>query len=262
MTKSNLTIGIIGGLGWLGSAMTNAILSERSLSHCRLIISSRRNRPDDLPDQITYTQDNQWLTDESDIIVLSVRPQDWRDLHVYANGKTIVSVMAGITINDLQTQHKTDKVIRTLPNGAASIGQSYTPWMATDTIDASDLNFITDLLQAIGQEDQCSNEDEIDYLTAISGAGPAYPALLAQALEQSALQHGIAPNIARRAANSVVQGSSHLMTDLALDPQSMVSTFEEYQGTTAAGLKTMKQEGLLKVIDLGVKAAYKKSQTM
>lgn len=260
MTQQALTIGIVGGLGWLGSAITDAIVSSAELQHCSLVISSRRPKPDSLPANVIFTQDNQWLADQADMIILSVRPQDWQKLKLNAQDKIILSVMAGISIADLSLRHNTDKVIRALPNGAASIQQSYTPWIAEGPIDESQLYLVRQILRLIGTEDCCHNEDQVDFLTAISGAGPAYPALLAQALEETALQQGLNPTIARRAANAVVQGSSHLMNDLGADPKSMVEVFESYQGTTAAGLQAMKQHGFVDVISKGVNAAYQRSK--
>ncbi|SBS30658.1 Pyrroline-5-carboxylate reductase [Marinomonas aquimarina] len=253
------TIGIIGGLGWLGSALMNAALDHPPLEQVRFVVSSRRPAPQGLPERVSFTHDNQTLVDASDLIVLSIRPQDWAELALDMTGKTLISFMAGVPSNDLQARHTPSHLIRALPNGACSVKQSYTPWYANKELDPALECLIRNLLESFGYQDRYETEDHIDVLTAISGAGPGYPALLAQALEQSAIGLGLPADKARRAVNATLKGSGHLIEDLTQSPEQTVTLLESYQGTTAAGLSQMKASGYTQIVESGVRAAYQKA---
>ncbi len=259
MTTQSRTIGIIGGLGWLGSALLHAALDHPNLQQVHFVVSSRRPAPQTLPERVSFTQDNQALVEASDLIVLSIRPQDWTELSLDMAGKTLISFMAGVTCEDLHTRHHPKNLIRALPNGACSVKQSYTPWFAKSDLSPDLEQLIGDLFDSFGSHDPYDLEDHIDVLTAISGAGPGYPALLAQALEQSAIGLGIPSHKARRAVNATLKGSGLLIQDLEQSPADTVSLLESYQGTTAAGLSQMKAADYLQVVDSGVRAAYQKA---
>lgn len=253
------TIGIIGGLGWLGSALMKAALANPTLQHIRFVVSSRRpiSQPDE--DRVTFTQDNQELVATSDLIVLSIRPQDWADLSLDMSGKALMSFMAGVSCDTLQARHRPTHLIRALPNGACSVNQSYSPWFAYRELNPELEQLIAHLLESFGYQDRYALEDHIDVLTAISGAGPGYPALLAQALEQSAISLGIPAEQARKAVNATLKGSGHLIADLNDSAEATVSLLESYQGTTAAGLAQMKASGFMGAVEAGVRSAYLKA---
>lgn len=262
MVHQQPVIGIVGGSGWLGTAMTEAFLDCASLNVSRVILSYRSTQPERTSVDVEHTRDNQYLADQADYLVLSVRPQDWSAIRIDVRGKPVISVMAGVPAQAIAAQINTSKVIRSVPNAAAMVRESYTPWCRVGEFDAEEIALVQQLLASLGAEDECASEDEVDLLTALSGAGPAYPALLAEALEQSAINHGIRPEIARRAANGVIRGSGHLLQDLSQSPKALVERFMEYEGTTASGLRTMREQGLVEVVGRGIDAAYARSKTL
>ena len=259
-STQDITIGVIGGLGWLGSALVTAALANPRLNDIRFIVSGRTAPSSVLPDSVTYTSDNQALIESSDLIVLSVRPQDWQNIALDLTSKPVISFMAGAPCNELAQRHNPSHIIRALPNGACSVKQSYTPWFCATELDATLTTLVIALLESFGYQDRYDTEDQIDVLTAISGAGPGYPALLAQALEQAAVSMGLPTDKARKAVNATIRGSGYLVDDLNQPPQDMVDLLESYQGTTAAGLSQMKQQGFIESVEAGVLAAYNKAK--
>lgn len=181
------SIGIIGGGGWLGRAIAEAIIDAQTVAAEHLTLSHRSGQPDFLPNA-TWTRDNQELVDRSDVIIVSVRPQDWPAIDITASGKLAMSVMAGITLDQLAGRLKTDRVVRTLPNAAAEVRNSYTPWISSQGVTADDRNVVRRILEACGAADEVKTEADIDYLTGLTGSGPAFPALLAAAMMDDALQ--------------------------------------------------------------------------
>ncbi|WP_313906161.1 pyrroline-5-carboxylate reductase family protein, partial [Rhizobium leguminosarum] len=102
----------------------------------------------------------------------------------------------------------------------------------------------------------------IDYLTGLSGSGPAFPALLAAAMMRDAVANGLPAEIARRAVNTVITGAGRLLERQDESPDDVVQTFVGYRGTTAAAIEGMRAAGFDASVAEGLSAAFKKSVSM
>ncbi len=256
-----LRIGVIGGSGWLGGAIAGSLLRAGVVQPDNLAMSYRSRKPELTP-EVFWTTDNQALADRSDVILLSVRPADWPALRVDARDKLVLSVMAGITLDALARHHGTGRVVRALPNAAAEVEQSYTPWIAAPGVDEEDRATVRTIFEACGAQDEVRSEGEMDYLTGLSGAGPAFPALLAAAMMRDAIANGLPPQIARRAVNTLLRGTGRLLERRDESPADIVQTFLDYRGTTAAGIEAMQAAGFEQSVATGLAAAFRKSVTM
>lgn len=259
--NASFKLGIVGGAGWLGGAIADAALSADVMRPEDLALSYRSEKPDRLPGAF-WTDDNQALADRSDIIMLSVRPQDWPSLKLDAKGKLVISVMAGIRIAEIGERHGTRRVVRTLPNAAAEVGKSYTPWIASSDATGEDRAIVRAIFDACGVEDEVATERDIDYLTGLTGSGPAFPALLAEAMMRDAVAFGLSPEVARRAVNTVLTGTGRLLELNNASPADTVAAFLGYRGTTAAAIETMREAGFDEAVANGLAAAFLKSIAM
>lgn len=241
----NKTLGIIGGTGMLGRAIADAALISGLLSPDRLLISNRSGAGTFGP-QVQVLADNQRLVALSDMVVLSIRPEQFRELTINARGKTVVSLMAGVPASLICVATGADRVIRAMPNAAVQICQSYTPWFSAGALDEGDRQFVQQMFECVGTADEVPNEDCIDYLSALSGTGPALPALLYKALVSQAVIAGIPEAIAQRAAHGVVVGGGQLLADN--DPLQMLETLMAYRGVTAAALQSMTDQHIESII--------------
>jgi pyrroline-5-carboxylate reductase len=124
--KNSARIGIVGGRGWIGGALARAMVGAGVLQPSRLTLSCRGAPPDWLP-EAAWTHDNQALVDQTDVVILSVRPQDWPQIDISAHGKLVVSVMAAVPLAAIAGRTGADRLIRALPNAAAEVGKCYTP---------------------------------------------------------------------------------------------------------------------------------------
>ncbi|MCV9996631.1 NAD(P)-binding domain-containing protein [Pararhizobium sp. YC-54] len=256
-----LNIGIVGAAGWLGRAFASSIIDAGVAAPESLALSYRSKKPDLLP-EAAWVTDNQELFDRSDVVIISVRPHDLGSIKMLTSGKLIISVMAGVTLQSLAQQFKTQRVVRALPNGAAEVRRSYTPWAAADGITSEDRDTVLRILEACGTADEVSTEADIDYLTGLTGSGPAFPALLAAAMMNDAVSRGIKRSVARRAVNAVLVGTGRLVERRSECPSDIVETFMEYRGTTAAALDTMRAAGFETAVRSGLEAAFQKSVSM
>ncbi|MEO5760165.1 MAG: pyrroline-5-carboxylate reductase dimerization domain-containing protein, partial [Mesorhizobium sp.] len=171
-------------------------------------------------------------------------------------------VMAGIRLADLSEKHNTSRVVRSLPNAAAEVAKSYTPWIATDDTTEADRVTIRAVFNACGVQDELGSERDIDYLTGLTGSGPAFPALLADAMMRDAVRFGLSPDIARRAVNTVLAGTGRLLELRDASPADTVEAFLDYRGTTAAAIETMREASFAEAVAKGLAAAFRKSIEM
>ncbi|MCX8998851.1 NAD(P)-binding domain-containing protein [Rhizobiaceae bacterium BDR2-2] len=259
--NGSLRIGIVGGGGWLGSAIAASVL-EAGLLPPRDLCLSYRSTPPNRFDGAFWTADNQQLADRSEVIILSVRPAGWPSIAIDAHGKLLISVMAGVGLSRLAGQHRTNRVVRSLPNAAAGAGKSYTPWICSDGVSDRDRAIVRSIFEACGTQDEVRSESDLDYLTGLSGSGPAFPALLAAAMMKDAVSRGIPEDIARRAVNAVLVGAGRLIEQRQECPNDTVRSFLGYRGTTAAAIEVMRTAGFDEAVAEGLAAAAKTSASM
>ncbi len=253
-------VGIIGGAGWLGSAMAKSFIASGAVSAGQLTCSYRSGKPEHAVD-CAWTRDNAELVGRSDIVILSVRPGDWDVVEIDAGSRLVISVMAGVTAEDIAGRTKAARVARALPNAAAEIGYSYTPFFLASSR-PSDGEIVNELFRSCGMVDAVAEEGHIDYFTGMSGSGAAFPALLAEAMMNDAIGRGVPAAIARRAAQQVLVGAGRLQEHDGASPDETVKAFVDYKGTTAAGIAAMREHGFDAAVGAGLDAALHKAQAL
>jgi len=238
----------------------------RAIVDCGLIdaesvtLSSRTDPgPGDGLASMRWTRNNQELVEASDVVIIAVRPEQFRGVSIFVSGKLVISVMAGISAATISRRTGCDAIVRGMPNAAVSIVRSYTPWFATTAVTDSDKGFVTELFEAMGSADQVPHEADLDYFVGLTGAGPAFPALLAKAMIDHAVSKGFEPALARRAVQGVVVGASQLLAADQNEATTLVDTFLDYRGTTAAALETMVNLGFVEAVHAGLRAAEAKA---
>jgi pyrroline-5-carboxylate reductase len=246
---ANNVLGIIGGTGMLGRAIAEAALHNGFVSEDRLLISNRSGTRTFGP-QVRLLADNQQLVALSDVVVLSIRPEQFRELQIDATGKQVISLIAGVSASAISAATGAETVIRAMPNAAVQIRQSYTPWFSAGPLTEQERQFVQQLFECVGSADAVPNEDCIDYLSALSGTGPAFPAMLYKALARQAVAAGIPEAIAHRAAHGVVVGGGQLLAQH--DPLQMIDTLIAYRGVTAAALQSLVDQRIEAIIGTAV----------
>jgi pyrroline-5-carboxylate reductase len=251
------TVGIVGGNGWIGRSIGRAMLKSGFIDPAALVLSSRSGLATGYSEWpgIRATSDNGELAERADVIVLAVRPDQFASIRIDASGKLVVSVMAGVSVAALRAGTNAERIVRAMPNAASQIGRSYTPWYAATAVPGDDRQLVQGLCETFGSADEVPREADIDYLTGLTGSGPAFPALLASAMLSHALAQGLAPDVARRAVTGVVAGAGQLVTEQGEPPDMIVRRFMDYRGTTAAGLRAMMDRGFQDAVHAGLSAA-------
>ncbi len=175
-------------------------------------------------------------------IVLAIKPQMADQVlpalaEIVPPGAVILSILAGKPIARLASLlGKGNPIVRAMPNMPAAIGQGITVAFAGARVTPAQHGLCQRLLQAIGDMAWLDDEALIDPVTAISGSGPAYVFLLAEILEQAAIENGIPAALARQLARKTVSGSGALLAASSEDAAALRRAVTSPKGTTERAL--------------------------
>jgi len=201
-------------------------------------------------------------------IVLAVKPQVASQAipplaPLIGASTVVVSIMAGRTLAFLsEALAKPCAVVRAMPNTPAAIGRGITVAVPRNADDGQ--RALADrLLAATGTVEWTTDEALMDAVTAVSGSGPAYVFLLAEALTQAGIAAGLPHALAAKLARETVAGAGELLHRSPLDPAVLRANVTSPGGTTAAALGVlMGGNGLAALLEKAVAAATARSREL
>jgi pyrroline-5-carboxylate reductase len=175
----------------------------------------------------------------------------------------VVSIMAGRTLQFLSGSLKTaSALVRAMPNTPAAIGRGITVAVPLRASDAQ-RDLAHRLLASTGIVAWVEDETLMDAVTAVSGSGPAYVFLLAEALAQAGAAAGLPQPLAEKLARETVAGAGELLHRSALDAATLRENVTSPGGTTAAALDVlMGKDGLAMIMKKAVAAATERSRKL
>jgi len=188
-------------------------------------------------------------------ILLCVKPGNVEEVAKLLQGKAdlLISVLAGVSTKILKKHFKPKTVVRSMPNLAASIGKS----MTTLTGDAKAKEDGIVILNAIGETLWLDSEKEIDIATALAGSGPAYLALIAEALADGAVKQGLKREDAMTTMRGLFDGFAALIQNV--HPAQLKDGVMSPGGTTAAGYGALEDGNVRASCINAIEKAYKRA---
>jgi len=202
------------------------------------------------------------LAEKEDIngknIILCVKPYSLPDLSPKLTGvaDAIYSVLAGTSIESLKSQIKAKKYIRTMPN----LGASYLKSMTTITGDIELKESALTIFNKIGRSLWLSSENELDIATGVAGSGPAYLALIAEALADGAVNQGLKRDDAQVLVQGLFDGFAPLIANN--NPALIKDGVMSPGGTTAAGYSALERCNVRYGMIEAVSDAYAKAKEL
>ncbi|QNN70348.1 pyrroline-5-carboxylate reductase [Thermomonas carbonis] len=194
--------------------------------------------------------------------VLATKPQVLRAVceslavQAQATHPLVISIAAGITAAQLERWLGGDaSVVRTMPNTPALLGAGATGLFATARVDAAGRGFAEALLAAAGKTVWIDDEAQMDTVTAVSGSGPAYVFLLAEAMVDAGITEGLPPDAARTLALQTVLGAARMLTESDVDAAELRRRVTSPNGTTQAAIETFEAGGLRTLVADAIHAA-------
>ncbi|MGE3870855.1 MAG: pyrroline-5-carboxylate reductase [Pseudorhodoplanes sp.] len=202
------------------------------------------------------------------VMVIAVKPQVAGEVlaplaPLVGEGTLAISIMAGKTLGFLRQALPQARIVRAMPNTPAAIGRGMTVAVPGPGVDAAQRDLAQNLLAATGAVEWVEDESLMDAVTALSGSGPAYVFLLAEAMAAAGRAAGLPAALAEKLARETVAGAGELMHRSDLHASALRQNVTSPGGTTAAALAVlMAPDGQETLMTRAIAAATKRSREL
>jgi pyrroline-5-carboxylate reductase len=269
MSVKGRTVGFIGG-GNMGEALIRGLVESSLVPADAIAVSDvRADRTGQLAKQygVRALTGNAALVSESDIVILAVKPQIMapvlREIQpALTRRPLIVSLAAGVSTGTIQSVlGKYSRLVRVMPNTPALVLQGVTAIARTPGLDPADVETAREIFTAVGKV-VVLDEDHLDAVTGLSGSGPAYVAIVIEALADGGVKMGLDRATAMTLATQTVLGAAALLAETGLHPGALKDMVASPGGTTIAGIAALEEGGVRTTFIRAVERATVRSREL
>jgi len=197
--------------------------------------------------------------------VIAVKPGDAADTCsalARAGATRLLSIAAGVSLQALQDAAGGNcHVVRAMPNTPALVGEGVAAIAGSPLCDEDDLAWAESILGAVGTVVRVE-EALVDAVTAVSGSGPAYLFLFAEALTAAGVEQGLSPEVADALVRQLLVGSGRLLQQSPLSPEELRAQVTSPNGVTARAIATLEDAGFRAIVADTVRSAVARSREL
>ena len=261
-------VALLGG-GKMGAALVGGLLDGRwdadALSIAEIDGERRVALEQQFP-KVRVVPSAAWAVADADVVVVAVKPGDVEGtletaLPALGAGTLVLSIAAGVTIARIETFVPERPVVRAMPNTPALVGLGASAIAGGTRATAEHLDLAERLLGSVGIVVRV-REPMLDAVTGLSGSGPAYVFLVAEAMIEAGVLVGLARDVATELVVQTLLGSATLLAQDPTGPEALRAAVTSPGGTTAAGLRELEAHGLRAAILDAVSAATLRSRKL
>jgi pyrroline-5-carboxylate reductase len=260
------TIGFIGA-GVMGSAMIGGLLAKNLIPKENIIAADPHAEQGAKLVQkygIRYTPDNLEAAREADILVVAVKPQAIEKVMAPLRGRVdhaglVLSIVASIKVKTLVGSLLNSRVVRSMPNTPAQIGEGMTVWCAAPEVMEQQREQAAALLGALGEQLYVEDERLLDMATALNGSGPGFVFLFMEAMIDAGVRMGFTHRDATKLVLQTLKGSINFALESGEHPAILRNQVTSPGGTTAAGLYELEKSNIRTAVAEGIWAAYQRA---
>jgi pyrroline-5-carboxylate reductase len=255
------------GTGKIGESLLAGL---RSSDWADIVASSRRQeRVDELRERhgVEATTSNAEAIHGADVVVLAVKPQDIELLlgeigHLLTPEQTVLSIAAAIPTSRIERHVAGDvPVVRAMPNTPATVHEGIAGMCAGRHAGKEHLERADTVLRAVGDV-VVVPEEQMDAITAVSGSGPAYYALLAEAMIEAGILLGLSREVSTKLVVQTMLGTAKLLRDEKVHPVELRETVTSPGGTTIRAIRELEQAGVRAAFLNAINAAMERSKEL
>ena len=262
-------VGIL-GTGNMGEALVHGLLHGHVCRPEQILCSDVR--PERLKSVremhgVKGTHHNPEVVKQSDILILSVKPQIMKQVveeiakHLDLS-KLVISIAAGISLDSIESCAKKElKLIRVMPNICVSVREGASAISAGKHADKDDLMMAKAIFDSVGKS-IFTEEYLLDAVTGLSGSGPAYIFLIVDALADAGVKVGLSRNDALLLASQTVLGAAKMLIQTGEHPGRLKDMVTSPGGTAIAGLHTLEQGGVRTTLINAVEVATTRARAL
>ncbi|UFT99444.1 pyrroline-5-carboxylate reductase [Radiobacillus kanasensis] len=259
------------GAGSMAEAIFSGMIAQQFVESNQIAVTNRENKERLLELKQKYainsSSDKKETIEGANIVVLSMKPKDAKEALDEVKGyikedQLVISVLAGVSTSFIEESiNKKVAVVRAMPNTSATIGFSATAIAAGTYAKEAEVEKANQLFQTIGTT-TIVNEEDLHAITGLSGSGPAYIYYLVEAMEQAALDEGIASDTAKELIIQTLMGAAEMLKQTQEQPGVLRKKITSPGGTTQAGLETLDQYHYQEALQACVKRATERSKEL
>ncbi len=264
---TDLALGMIGG-GAMGSALLRGLIRANLYGPKQVGLSEPDPAKAEALAQelgILVLPDNPSAA-AAGILILAIKPQVFEKVAGQLGGAlppdtVAVSIMAGIPLLALSAAFPERAVIRAMPNTPALVGAGITALCGNSLVTPEHHHQATAIFEAVGSV-LWLPESQMDAVTALSGSGPGYVAVMIEALIDGGVGVGLSRPVATQLAIQTVLGTAMLLQQDNLHPALLKDRVTSPGGTTIAGIEALEQGSVRAALIGAVRAAWQRSQEL
>ncbi|HEX9645164.1 MAG TPA: pyrroline-5-carboxylate reductase [Acidimicrobiia bacterium] len=267
MTKQRPTVAIVGA-GAMGEALAHGLLGGGWKAGEVVLVARREQRAAEVSKAtgLDCGLDVAAAVAGRDVVVVAVKPNDVPAVlpelgNAVHPGNIVVSLAAGVPTTVYEALLPGVAVVRAMPNTPARIAEGVTAVAAGRSAGEAALDVATRVLGAVGPT-IVLDEHLMDAVTAVSGTGPAYVFLLAEALVDAAIREGIPAYAAEMLVEQTIRGAGMLLSSVDLTPERLRAQVTSPGGTTAAAVHLLEERGFRALVEDAVRAASLRAKEM
>ena len=200
---------------------------------------------------------------QAGMVIWAVKPQIFKEAALSVTAFTPkalqVSVAAGIRSDSIARWLNTERIVRTMPNTPALVGQGITGMFAREGVSAQDKAWVAQVLRSTGEWLWVKQESDLDAVTALSGSGPAYVFYFLEAMTEAGVKMGLSPEQSDHLAKATFGGATHLARQSAETPQVLRERVTSKGGTTFAALTSLSEDHVKEAFVKAMLAAQKRA---
>ncbi|MBD2448380.1 pyrroline-5-carboxylate reductase [Nostoc sp. FACHB-152] len=266
-----IKFGLIGG-GVMGEALLSRLIARGIYQPSEVIVSEPQSARQAFLQQqydVTVTTDNSLVFQQAqEVIFLAVKPQvfsaiaqELADIILKEHSPLVISILAGVSLHQLEAAFPQLPVIRAMPNTPATVGAGMTAICLGAYTTTKHQQIAQQLFSAVGEVVEVS-ESLMDAVTGLSGSGPAYVSILVEALADGGVAAGLSRSIANQLALQTVLGTAQLLHESKMHPAELKDRVTSPGGTTIAGISQLEKAGFRSALIEAVKAATMRSHEL
>jgi pyrroline-5-carboxylate reductase len=254
----------------MGEALVAGLLASGWRRPEDIVVTARsQERLEELSQRhgVDVELDNGVAVKGAEVVVLAVKPQDIDALlasvsaHIGAE-QTVLSVVAAISTSAIEAQlDDSVPVVRAMPNTPSIVHEGMAGIAAGKHADDTHLKQASDVLSHVGRVVEVQ-ESYLDAVTAISGSGPAYFALLAEAMIEAGILLGLSREISTELVIQTMLGSAKLLRDEKMHPVELREMVTSPGGTTIRAIRVLEQSGVRAAFLNAIQAAMERSKEL
>ena len=265
----NRKIGFI-GCGNMGKAMLGALVKADNISNDNIIVSTKsKASAEKINDEygVKSTTVNSEVAKEADVLFLAVKPYFFKEVieeikDLVKDEAIIISIAAGVTVNQIEEWFgKEIKLVRTMPNTPASVGEGMSAICPNGNITENELNYVGSLYNLFGKYEVLEEKD-LHAFIALCGSSPAYVFMFIEAMADAGVKLGLPRAKAYKLAEQAILGSAKLALETGKHPGVLKDEVCSPGGTTIEAVIDLEKNGFRNTVISAVEKCADKSKNM